>query len=96
MEKAESEVLKKLISILIKHGAKRIAVFGSYARGEANYDSDLDVLVEFSDVKSLTDLVGIEMELSEALNVKVDLLTERSISPYLIDRIKKEARVIYG
>ncbi|MEW5759343.1 MAG: hypothetical protein AB1779_01085 [Candidatus Thermoplasmatota archaeon] len=39
--------------------------------------------------------IGIEQELSEALDIKVDLLTEKSISPYLIDRIKKEMIVIY-
>jgi hypothetical protein len=39
--------------------------------------------------------VRIERELSEILGIKVDLLTERFISPYLIDRIKKEMRVIY-
>ncbi len=51
--------------------------------------------MEFSDRKSLLDIIGIEMELSEALNLKVDLLTDKSISPYLIDRIKSEAKVIY-
>jgi len=46
-------------------------------------------------LKGLITFVGIENELSEILGIKVDLLTERSISPYLIDRIKKEAVVIY-
>ena len=43
----------------------------------------------------MLDLVGIEQELSDALNVKADLLTEKLISPYLIDRIKSEMEVIY-
>ena len=86
---------EKLISILSRHGVNKIAVFGSYARSEASPKSDLDILVEFSERKSLFDIVGIEMELSEALNLKVDLLTEKAISPYLIDTIKKEAKVIY-
>lgn len=43
----------------------------------------------------MLDLVGIEQELSDALNVKADLLTEKFISPYLIDRIKSEMEVIY-
>ena len=71
-------------------------MFGSYVRGEEYPDSDIDVLVEFSDRKSLLDIVGIEQELSDALDIKVDLLTEKSISPYLIDRIKREMVVIYG
>ncbi len=93
--KTQLENFDQLISILTRHGVKKIAVFGSYARGEANPQSDLDVLVEFEDRKSLLDLVSIELELSDALKLKVDLLTEKAISPYLIDNIKKEARVIY-
>ncbi|MBU1600207.1 nucleotidyltransferase domain-containing protein, partial [bacterium] len=57
--------------------------------------SDLDLLVRFSKRKSLLDLVGIEMELTSELGIKVDLLTEKSISPYLKDRIMKELKVIY-
>ena len=88
-------LFNKVISILVRHGTKKIAVFGSYAREEAKPESDIDILVEFSERKSLLDLVGIEQELSDALGVKVDLLTEKSISPYLIDRIKSEMKVIY-
>lgn len=89
------KLFKKIVSILARYRVKKIAIFGSYARGEAKPESDVDILVEFSERKSLLDLVGIEQELSEALGVKADLLTEKSISPYLIDRIKKEMKVIY-
>ncbi len=90
------EIIDKLVSILKKHGAKRIEIFGSYARGEAEPGSDLDVIVEFEGRKSLLELVGIEQELEDALGIEVDLLTRASISPYLIERIKKESKVIYG
>jgi predicted nucleotidyltransferase len=88
-------IFKKVTSILIHYGAKEISIFGSYARGEEKKTSDLDIIVEFSERKSLFDIIGIEQELSEALGIRVDLLTEKSISPYLIDRIKKEMVVIY-
>jgi len=89
------KLFKKIVSILLRHGTKKIAIFGSYAREKAKPESDIDILVEFLERKSLLDLVGIEQELSDALGVKVDLLTEKSISPYLIDRIKSEMKVIY-
>ena len=75
--------------------ARKIAIFGSYARGEGRPDGDIDILVEFSERKTLLELVRIERELSELLGIKVDLLTEKSISPYLIDKIKREMEVIY-
>ncbi len=89
-------VIKKLVSSLSKRGAKRIRIFGSYARGEQTPKSDIDVLVDFSERKSLLDFVRIEREVSEEIGKKVDLLTENAISPYLKDRIKKEAEVVYG
>ena len=94
-ETATNMIFKKVTSILATYGAKKISIFGSYARGEANPKSDMDIIVEFSERKTLLDIVGIEQELSEALGIKVDLLTEKSISPYLVDRIKKEMVVIY-
>ncbi|MCW3138619.1 MAG: nucleotidyltransferase family protein [Methanophagales archaeon] len=67
---------------------------GSYARGEQKETSDLDVIVEFEKRKSLLELVGIEQELEDNLGIKIDLLTEDSISPYLIEKIRKESKVI--
>ena len=81
---------------LKNRGASKIAVFGSYVRGEERPESDIDIIVEFSERKSLLDLVRIERELSEFLGLKVDLLTEKSISPYMIDSIREEMEVIYG
>ncbi len=90
------EIFEKIAQMLKNEGAKRVAVFGSYVRGEEKPKSDIDIIVEFLDRKSLLELVRIERELSEVLGIKVDLLTEKSISPYLIDKIRKEMEVIYG
>jgi len=43
----------------------------------------------------LLELVGIEQELCEKLNLKVDLLTQNSVSPYIFPYIEKEVKVIY-
>ncbi|MBI4619778.1 MAG: nucleotidyltransferase family protein [Desulfobacterales bacterium] len=90
------KIFKKIARLLKNQGARKIAVFGSYVRGEEKPGSDIDIIVEFSERKSLLELVRIERELSEFLGIKVDLLTEKSISPYLIDTIRKEMEVIYG
>ncbi|MBU2495471.1 MAG: nucleotidyltransferase family protein [Candidatus Omnitrophica bacterium] len=89
------KIANKLASYLKGCGVKKVSVFGSYVRGEENPGSDLDILVEFSERKSLLEIVRIERELSELLGIKVDLLTEKAISPYLRDRIKQEAQPIY-
>ncbi len=90
-----SALFGKAVSILRSYGAKKIAVFGSYARGEQRKGSDLDLLVEFKQDKSLLEFARIERELSEQLGIKANLLTERAISPYIVKRVKDEARVLY-
>lgn len=49
-------------------------IFGSYARGEHNRDSDVDVLVSLSRIPSLWELIAIESELGERLGVRVHLV----------------------
>ena len=96
MTKDKEKIFRTIESILTAHGAEKIGVFGSYALDEENPQSDIDVLVTFSQRKSLLDMVGIEQELTETLGIKTDLLTEKFINPYLVDRIMKEMVVIHG
>jgi len=84
-----------LIDLCRDNDVARLEVFGSTARGEANEDSDVDLLVEFSKRKSLLALVSLERKMSAALGRKVDLLTEAAISPYLREQINRDRRVIY-
>jgi predicted nucleotidyltransferase len=84
-----------LINICRENDVSKLGMFGSAARGEADDDSDIDLLVEFSKRKSLLALVSLERKMSAALGRKVDLLTEAAISPYLRERIKRDLRVIY-
>lgn len=86
---------KKAASLLAAQGAKSVAVFGSYARGEAGPSSDLDLLVDFENSVSLLSLIQIEQELSEQLGIKVDLVTEGALSPYIRKVIQKDLRVIH-
>ncbi len=60
-----------------------IGIFGSYARGEQNESSDLDILIDFDETINLIELIGLEQELSDLLGVKVDLVTLKSVHPSL-------------
>jgi len=94
--KLTKEIEEKVISFLKECGSKKISIFGSYVRGEATPESDLDIIVDFEESISLLDIVGFEMDLSERLGIKVELLTEKSISPYIIEDVLAEAKVIYS
>ena len=87
--------VRKLIDVCRKYKVSKVSLFGSFARGDAGPDSDIDLLITFSDRVGLLTLVKLERELSEALHRIVDLLTEQSISPYLRDQILSEQKVIY-
>ena len=93
-KKEGARVLERLVPFLVSFGAKKITLFGSYARNEQKKGSDIDVIVSFSSPKSLMELVQIEEDAAKALGVKLDLLTEKSISPYIAARIKRV--VLYG
>lgn len=67
-------------------------VFGSVARGLDREGSDLDLLVDVPEGTSLLHIVGLQLEIQDALGVKVDLCTERELHPELKARILAEAR----
>jgi hypothetical protein len=74
-----------------QHGARNVRVFGSTARGDARPTSDVDLLVEMETGRSLLDFVGLWQELEDLLGLKVDLVSEGGISPYLREQILSEA-----
>lgn len=85
----------KITPILKNQGVLKAAVFGSYATGEAKPNSDVDLLVELEDRKSLFDLIGLKLDIEDKLKKKVDLLTYDAIHPLLKDIILNEQQVIY-
>lgn len=89
--------IQSLKSILLNNGVEFAAIFGSRARGDNKSDSDLDILIRFKkDDKSLLDLIHIENLLSDEFGVKVDLVTEGGMSPYVKPYILKDLKVILG
>ncbi len=73
----------KALPVLSEAGVIRSSLFGSVVRGDSREDSDIDVLVEFPRGKTLLDLVELKLKLEKVLGKPVDILTYRSVSPYL-------------
>lgn len=84
------QIKKKAIPILKKAGVKRSSLFGSVVRGDDTKNSDIDMLVELPEDKSLLDLVRLQNKLEDTLGKKVDLLTYNSIHPLLKGYIQKD------
>lgn len=84
------QIKRKAVPILKEAGVNHSAVFGSYVRGEAEEDSDIDILVEVPRGTGLFTFVGLKHKLEHALHKKVDLVTYNSIHPRLRSRILNE------
>ncbi|KKU70457.1 MAG: polymerase beta domain protein region protein [Parcubacteria group bacterium GW2011_GWA2_47_21] len=83
--------------ILGKYEVRYAGIFGSYARGDARPDSDVDILVSLGDRPfSVWDFVGFKEELSERLQKPVDLISDKAIVPYFRDYIYRDLKIIYG
>ncbi|MCF8357560.1 MAG: nucleotidyltransferase family protein [Prolixibacteraceae bacterium] len=90
-----SDINNKIISYLIKYSPAKIGIFGSYARGDGNDFSDIDILVDFKGQISLFDLGGIKYDLTELLKRPVDIVTERSVNKRIKDYINRDLKIIY-
>lgn len=73
-----------------------LEVFGSRVRSDAGHESDIDVLVTFTETPDLLTFIALENELSERLGAPVDLVMRRSLKPRLRDRILSEAVSVDG
>lgn len=74
-----------------RYKVQEIALFGSVVRGEADEDSDVDLLVDFREGADLFDLVGLALFLEEALQLKVDVVPKRALRSELRDAVLGEA-----
>jgi len=74
-----------------QHGAYNVRVFGSVARGDADEQSDLDLLVDMEAGRSLFDLGGLLVDLEEQLGCSVDVVTEKGLRDRMRSRVLREA-----
>jgi len=91
------EIEHIIVTYLLDFNLQRVGIFGSYARNEQNFKSDIDLLVKFKVSPSLLQIIKIENELSKRLGCKVDLITEGSMTNKIIkSQINKELQIIYN
>lgn len=81
-----------VLALVAAQGARGVRVFGSVAKGLDKEGSDLDLLVDLPRGTSLLRIVGLQLDIEDALGVKVDLCTEAALHPDLKARILAEAR----
>lgn len=86
---------QEIINYLLQYEPVFIGIFGSYARNRQTESSDLDLLVSFYKKLTLIDLSRIKNELSDRLNIEIDLITRQSLHPKLKPYIEEDLQVIY-
>jgi predicted nucleotidyltransferase len=91
----KEELKKYLTAFLKKRGVQKASLFGSIAREDNTDVSDIDLLIKLPENKSLLDLIGIKIDLEEALNKKVDVLTYNSVHPLIKEDVFKYEEVLY-
>jgi predicted nucleotidyltransferase len=81
----------EILRIAREHGALRVRLFGSYARGEQRPDSDVDLLVDAGPQTSSWFPAGMVVDLEKLLGCRVQVLTEPALHPLIRDEIMREA-----
>lgn len=79
------------VRIGLRYGATEMRVFGSFARGTARPDSDLDLVVDLEPGRTLLDLIGLKQDLEAQAGRTVDVVTEASLHPKIRDRVLGDA-----
>lgn len=89
----------QILPVLEPYGVKRIALFGSVARGEETPESDIDILVDFEEPRKkpfgLFTWIAVEEELSRRLGRKADLVPQKGLKKRIRPTVEKEMVILY-
>lgn len=90
------EEIKTIVEpIARKYGVERVYLFGSYARGDAAENSDVDLRIDKGSLKGMFALCGLYTEIEEALRLNIDILTTGSLDDDFLNKIQKEEVLLY-
>ena len=81
----------EILQIAARHGARKVRIFGSVARGEARRGSDVDFLVDMEEGRSLLDHAALILDLERLLKRPVDVASERGLRPPIRREVLKDA-----
>lgn len=91
-----SEKQKNIIIQTLKpFNPVKIGIFGSMARNEESFKSDIDILYHFKDTIGLFRLIALKQELEKKLNKKVDLVAEKYLNTKIKSNVLKDVKIIY-
>ncbi len=92
------ETVKKIANKLSQFSKiGRAWVFGSFARNEEDFNSDIDLMIEVPDRTnfSLFDLADIQYQLEDIIRRKIDVVMKNAVKPEIMERIKPDLTLIY-
>ena len=88
--------LRQIIAPIAKaHGVESVSLFGSYSRGIAVTDSDVDLKIEKGQLRTLFQLSGFRLAVEDALKLSVDLVTSEAADRAFLDSIQKDEVLLY-
>ena len=91
---SQEDIRYHVVSLSEQYGAAKVSLFGSYARGEANEDSDIDILLEKVDIKGLQ-VLDFQEDLARRLDRPVDVVTTAGASERFLAKIRQDEVVLY-
>jgi predicted nucleotidyltransferase len=91
------EITNIVAPIARSYGIGRLALFGSYARGDATTNSDIDLrIIDKGSLRGMFQLAGFNYDLEEKFDIHVDVLPTDAISDEILDEITKEEIIVYA
>lgn len=86
------EKRNEIFHLAVQHGVRNLRVFGSVARGEADTQSDLDLIVDLEPGRTLLNAGGFLMDIQDLLGCRVDVVTEGGLRKRIKDRVLRDAK----
>lgn len=88
--------LREIISpIAAEHGVKSVSLFGSYSKGNASRESDVDLKIEKGQLRTMFQISGFRLAVEDALQLPVDLITSESSDREFLAMIAKDEVLLY-